>query len=200
MTRRLRALASRPAAVCGIPLLLASIAGCSSPPPLPINTGAAWATRTLDHGQVRLSVPSDWNVGEAWQQASSFSDLLGSFSNQLLSSPCTEGPASISCGPPLQDLQPGAILVEIWENGAPNWSLDTQPGTATTVSGFPARLTDESGSTGSCSGLGADRSRSESIPFPSAPDNWIEIAICSRSVADAVGARIMASVAVTLPE
>jgi hypothetical protein len=36
------------------------------------------------------------------------------------------------------------------------------------------------------------------IPYPSAPDNWIEIDICSRAVDDAVGARIMASVAVSL--
>jgi hypothetical protein len=195
---RLRASASRPLAVSGLSLLLASAAGCSPPPPLPINAGGTWATRTLDHGQVRLSVPSDWNVGEAWIQPSSFTDLVGSFSNQSLSPPCTTGSDTIGCGPPLQSLQAGAVLVEIWQNGAPNWSLNTQAGTPTTVSGLPARVADQSGGAGYCNGLSADRSRSEVIPFPSAPDNWIEIAICSNGVADSVGARIMESVAVNL--
>jgi hypothetical protein len=91
------------------------------------------------------------------------------------------------------------VLVEIWHDRFPNWNLDGEPGTPISVSGLAARMTDESGGSGNCSGLGADRSRSEVIPFPGASDNWVEIDVCSRGVADAVGARIMASVAVTLP-
>lgn len=88
------------------------------------------------------------------------------------------------------------MLVEIFQNGSPAFNFESEPGTVTTVSGLPARVSDESGSVGQCSGLGADRSRSEVIPFPGPPHDWIEIDICSRSVADAVGARIMRSVAV----
>jgi hypothetical protein len=190
--------ASRSFAVCALSLLLGSVAACASSQPLPIAMNGTWASRTLDHGEVTLSVPSDWNAGEAWIQPSSFTDLIGSFSNQSLSPPCTTGSNSITCGPPLQSLQPITLLVEVFHDGSPDFTLDSEPGTPTTVSGLPARMTDASGSVGPCNGLGADRSRTEVIPFPSAPDNWIEIDICSRGVDDAVGARIMASVAVSL--
>jgi hypothetical protein len=185
-------------AVCGIALLLASVAGCSAPPPLPIDVNGTWTTRAVDRGEVTLSVPSDWNVGEAWIQPSSFTDLVGSFSNQPLSPPCTTGPNTIGCGLPLQSLQADAVLVEIWQNSFSNWNLDSEPGTPTTVSGLTARVADQSGGAGYCGGLGADRTRREFIPFPSAPDNWIEIDICSHGVADTVGARIMGSIAVSL--
>jgi hypothetical protein len=185
--------------VSAFTLLIVTTAGCSSPAPLPINASSTWASRTLDHKYVTVSVPSNWNVGQAWIQPSSFTDLVGSFSNQSLSPPCTTGPNTIGCGPPLQSLQPGAMLVEIWQNGSPNWSLDSVPGTPTTVSGQPARATNLAGGQGYCSGLGADRSRSEFIPFPTNTDNWIEIDICSRGVADSAGARVMESVTVALP-
>lgn len=175
------------------------MAGCGSPLPLPINASGTWATRTLDHKYVSISVPSNWNVGEAWIQPSSFTDLVASFSNQSLSAPCTTSANSIECGPPLQSLQPGTMLVEIFQNGSPNWNLDSAPGTPTTVSGQPARVTNLAGGQGYCSGLGADRSRSEFIPFPAETDNWIEIDICSRGVTESVGARIMQAVTVALP-
>jgi hypothetical protein len=198
VTHRLLARASLPSGFCALSLLLGSIAGCAAPAPLPITTAGTWATRSLDHGEVTLSVPSGWNVGEAWTQPSSFTDLIGSFSNESLSPPCTNGPGTIGCGPPLQSLQTGTLLVEVFHDGSPDFTLDGEPGAPTTVSGLPARVTDTPGSTGPCNGLGADQTRTEVIPFPRAPDNWIEIDICSRGVDNAVGARIMASVAVSL--
>jgi hypothetical protein len=175
--------------------IVACAAGLS-PAPLPVHLDGRWTTRTIDSHQVSLSVPSNWNVGEAWIQPSSFSDLVGSFSNQSLSPPCTTGPNTIGCGPPLTSLKPGAMLVEIWQNGGPQWTLDSQPGTATTVSGWPARVDVETGGHGYCVGFAADRTRSEVIPFPSEPDNYFVIAICSRGMNDAVGARVMGSVRV----
>jgi hypothetical protein len=46
--------------------------------------------------------------------------------------------------------------------------------------------------------LGADRSRTELIAYPQPPEDYREIAICSRGVADVVGAGVMASVRVVL--
>jgi hypothetical protein len=171
--------------------------GTAASRPVPVDPNGKWTTRTIDRHQVSLSVPSDWNVGEPWIQASSFTDLVGSFSNETLSAPCTTGPNSITCGDPLTSLQGGALLVEIWQNGSPQWTLDSQPGISTTVSGLPARVDVETGGHGYCAGIAADRTRSEVIPFPSAPDNYFVIAVCSRGVNDAVGARVMASVRVT---
>jgi hypothetical protein len=174
--------------------------GCAaavSPAPLPVDMNGHWTTRTIDNHQISISIPSHWNVGEPWIQPSSFSDLVGNFSNESLSAPCTTGPNTITCGGPLTSLQSGAVLVEIWQNGSPQWTLESQPGAATMVSGLPARIDVEIGGHGYCAGIAADRTRSEVIRFPSAPDNYFVIAICSRGVNDAVGARVMASVRVT---
>ena len=89
------------------------------------------------------------------------------------------------------------MLVEISHDGNPLWTIDSQPGTPTTVSGWQARVSDTPGIQGACGGLGGDRTRTEVIAFPDAPDNYFEIDICSRGVADNVGARIMESVKVT---
>ncbi len=171
-----------------------------TPKPLPINVRDAWVTRTLDDGQVSISVPSNWNVGERWVISGSFSDLVGSFSNQLLASPCTTSANSIECGPPLTTLQPGGILVEVFSNSAlnPDWTIGGQPGVPTTVSGLTAQLDVQSGSRGACAELGADRSRTELIAYPQPPEDYIEIAVCSRGLTDWVGARVMASVRVVL--
>jgi hypothetical protein len=142
-------------------------------------------------------VPSNWNAGEAWIQASSFTDLVGSFSNQSLSPPCTTSANSIGCGPPLSSLQPGAMLVDIYHDGSPQWTIDSQPGAPTTVSGLLAKVTDQAGAQGYCSGMGADRSRREVIAFADAPDNYFEIDICSRGVPAEVGTRILGSLRLT---
>jgi hypothetical protein len=187
----------RPVIVSVSVLIVAATAGCSSPPPLTINLNGAWTTRTVDHRQVSLAVPANWNIGQAWVMPSSFTDLVGSFSNEGLSPPCTTSANSVECGPPLTLLQPGGVLVEVFQNGFPTWTINTQPGTATTVSRLAARVAIQTGGQGGCSGLGADRTRTEVIAFPDAPDNYFEVDICSRGVADAVGTKVMGSVQVT---
>jgi hypothetical protein len=174
----------------------ATLAGCGSPPLLAIDMNGSWTTRTPGQG-ISLSVPANWYIGEADITPGSFSDLIGSYSNESLSPPCQTGPSTITCGSPVTSLQPGAMLVEISHNGSPQWSIDSQPGSPTTVSGWQAKVTDEAGVQGACGGLGGDRTRTEVIAFPDPPDNYFEIDICSRGVADAVGARIMESVKVT---
>jgi hypothetical protein len=171
-----------------------------TPKPLPINVHGAWVTRTVDDRQVSISVPSDWSIGEPWVIPGSFAYLVGSFSNQLLSSPCTTSANSIDCGPPLTTLQPGGILVEVFSNSAinPDWTIGGQQGAPTTVSGLTAQLDVETGSQGPCTELGADRSRTELIAYPQPPEDYVEIAVCSRGLADWVGARVMASVRVVL--
>jgi hypothetical protein len=151
----------------------------------------------MDHKQISLSVPSNWYVGEAWVMSGSFADLTGSLSNQTLSPPCRTGGNSIECGPPLTELQPGGILVEVWQNGRPEWTLDSQPGTATTISGLAARVAFEAGGQGQCVAMSADRTRTAAVAIPANPSDYFEIDICSRGVSDTVGARILESLQVT---
>lgn len=172
------------------------VAGCDSAP-LAIDANGTWATRTVDDHQVSLSVPSNWNIGEAWTQPSSFSDLAGSFSNQSLSSPCSSGPSTLSCGPPITSLQRGVVLVEVFQSGFPGWTLDSQTGTLTTVSGLPAKLAVESGAHDYCASLGGDRTRTLLVAYPGAVGDYFDIEICSSGVPDSVGARIDESVRIT---
>jgi hypothetical protein len=191
--------ARRSLSLCAAALALAATS-CSpsvAPKPLAINVLAAWTTRTVDHRQVSLSVPSNWNIGQAWVVPGSFVDLIGSFSNQPLSPPCTTSGNSIACGPPLQSLQPGGILVDVYNNGAPTWSLSSEPGVPATVSRLSAKVDVGTGGD-QCSGLGADRSRTEFIALSTPPEDYFEVSICSRGVPDDVGSRVMASVRVAL--
>jgi hypothetical protein len=182
-------------------LALALVVTASSPGvaplPTPIHMNGRWSTQNVD-GLISMSVPSDWNVAEGWIMPGSFADLVGSLSNQLLSPPCTTSGNSITCGPPVTSLQPGAVLVDVYNGGNPLWTLSSQPGTPTVVSGWSARVTVQTGSQSSCSGLGADRSWTEFIAPPSPPDDYYEVSICSRGVPAAVGARVLASVRVIL--
>jgi hypothetical protein len=179
-------------------MVLVGTAGCAS---VPLAVGPAsrlppvagpWTTRTVDRNQVSLSVPSSWNVGDPWLSASSFTDLVASFSNQPLSPPCTRGPMSLACGPPLTSLRSGAVLVEVFQNAFPGWTIDSQPGIPTMVAGLRARVAAQ----GDCAGLGADAGHTEVVAL-STPANFIEITICSRGADDTVATRMLASVRVT---
>ena len=178
--------------------LIATACGASTAPaPLAIHSNETWITRVMDHKQISLSVPSNWYVGEAWMIPGSFADLTGSLSNQTLSPPCRTGGNTIECGPPLTALQAGGVLVEVWQNGGPGWTLDHQPGTATTVSGLAGRVAFAAGGQGQCVAMSADRTRTVVVAMPANPSDYFEIDICSRGVSDAVGARILESVQVT---
>ena len=166
--------------------------------PAAVELSGPWITRTANH--VSLSVPSDWNIGQPWLSASSFSDLVGSFSNQTLSAPCVTRLNSVSCGAPLKELRAGGMLVEVYESGFPQWNLSSVPGTPTFVSGLPAHVNVQLGAHDSCTGLGADQTRTEVIA-DSVPDNYVQIVICSRGPdagQDAVASRILASVRVAV--
>lgn len=182
--------------VCAL-LLGVTAAGSTTRPPLPINLYGPWTIRTIDDGGISLSMPTNWEAGEPPIVGGSLSMLLGSFSNQTLSPPCTQTLNGFSCGAPLDSLQPGAILVEVFDDSFfPPWNFSDQPGTALLVSGHPAKLVVTTG-TGACDGLQGDRSRTELIALPYSADNYIEVAICSRNVPDAVDDRVMDSLQVT---
>lgn len=142
-------------------------------------------------------MPANWYIGGGDILPGSFSDLVASYSNQTLSPPCTTGASSITCGLPLTSLQKGAMLVDVSHNSTLPGPVRPWPGTPTTVSGFQAWVTDEHGQQGACTGLGADRTLSEIIPFPDAPNNYFAIDICSRGVPDSVGTRILESLRVS---
>lgn len=91
------------------------------------------------------------------------------------------------------------MLVEIYEKGSPQWTLDHEPGTPTMVSGLAARVTVQTTHQGACGGMGADSARTEFIALPTAA-NYVEIDICSRGLNSgqyAAATRMLASIRVT---
>src|ERR1700674_3012343 len=187
---------TRFAAVVAVGCATGCGAAITTSTPAAVELSGPWVTRTANH--VSLSVPSDWNIGQPWLSASSFSYLAGSYSNQRLSAPCVTGSNSVSCGAPLKELRAGGMLVEVYENGAPEWNLSSVPGTPTFVSGLPAHVNVQPGAHDSCTDLGADQTRTEVIADP-IPANYVQVVICSRGPdagQDAVAARILASVRV----
>jgi hypothetical protein len=193
-----RSTALRSLTVCVAAVVLGGTAGCGTvtltgaPASRVAPVAGPWTTRAVDRGQVSLSVPLNWNAGEPWLSPNSFTDLVASFSNQPLSPPCMTGPMSLTCGPPLTSLGSGAVLVEVFQNAFPGWTIDSQRGSPTMVSGLQARV----GAQGACDGLRADAEHTIVVAL-STPSNYIEITICSRGADDAVATRILASVRVT---
>jgi hypothetical protein len=177
-------------------LVTASSPGVA-PPPTPILMNGRWTTQNVD-GLISISVPADWNAGQGWTIPGSFADLVGSLSNQILLPPCTTSGNSTMCGPPVTSLERGAVLVDVYSDGNPLWTLSSEAGVPTVVSGMSAKISVQTGSQSACSGLGADRSWTEVIALPSPPEDYYEVAICSRGVAPAVGERLLASVRVIL--
>lgn len=179
---------------------LACLAACNSGSTaassrLAVSSGS-WAAHVV--GGVSLSIPSSWNTGGRWSIPGTFSSLVGSFSNQALSSPCSHPtPNDTQCGAPIKALQRSGILVEIFDGGAPAWTINDAAGAATTVSGLPARVLDQRGQAGSCAGLGGDLTREEVVGRVDVPDNYFQISICSLGIPPSVGDRILSSVRVT---
>jgi hypothetical protein len=91
------------------------------------------------------------------------------------------------------------MLVQVYRDGFPRWTLDGEPGTPTMVSGLAARVAVQRGDGDACAGLNGDTARTEFIALPAA-DNYVEIALCSRGAdtgPSSAGSRIMASVQVS---
>jgi hypothetical protein len=91
--------------------------------------------------------------------------------------PCRQSGLTVTCGWPVDRLQPSGVVVQ-WENkGFPGWSLATQSGTSLRVGGRPARETTRR--PGDCGSIGADETVSVQIARPVA-DNWTDFVACLR--------------------
>jgi hypothetical protein len=150
----------------------------TSPTSSPIAISTATQKTHWAAPSVSFAYPAGWSKA-AWASVSSFTDLVAAVSNQHLRTPCFRSGNSSSCGQPLSQLQDGAVLVEWWQNGFPNWTLAKQQGNPITVDGLEAKLQEGSRNWGECSGLGADRWINVVIASPQASNYWQFVA-CMR--------------------
>jgi hypothetical protein len=111
--------------------------GCASGP-LPIPSSSTTPTVTWTANAISFAYPKGWSRA-TWSFPSSFTYMAAAVSNQQLKDPCFKSGNTSGCGQPLAYLQPGALLVEWWENGFPTWSLARQAGTPMSVDGLRRR-------------------------------------------------------------
>src|SRR5438132_13963271 len=99
--------------------LLAACNPSAASTPAAVST-VSWASAAPNG--IRFRYPKDWFENHA-QMSGSFASLVISVSNQPLHDPCTvtygvNGQEStVSCGRPLERLEPSGILAEWWSNG-----------------------------------------------------------------------------------
>ena len=141
----------------------------------PLGGRTTWARA----GNLGFSYPAEWQrVGAPL--SGSFVWMTAAVSNQALEQPCTKsvGPASttVTCGPPIDRLVAGGLLVEWWQDGFPGFRFDSVPGYPATVDGRPVKISEEDGALQECSGTGAARTIRAVIPR--APDNYFVFAAC----------------------
>jgi len=152
--------------------------GCASQP-LPIGSSSTAPTVKLTANAISFAHPAGW-ARAAWSSPSSFTFMVAAVSNQQLENPCFKSGNTFGCGQPLAQLQPGALLVEWWENGFPTWSFARQAGSPMTVDGLQAKIQQGAGGSTTCSGLGADRWISVVIERPPTTDNYFQFVACMR--------------------
>ena len=158
--------------------LVVILSGCAAAPrPLPLAT-----TTLMAQGRapgLSYSYPSGWSTA-SWSSPSSFTFMVAAISNQRLRNPCFHHGNVYGCGQPLGSLQPGAMLVEWWENGDPRWLLADQPGSPISVDGLPAKMEQGASALPACSGLEATGAISVVVARPQAPGNYWEFLACMR--------------------
>lgn len=93
--------------------------------------------------------------------------------------PCDAYPNGLKCGWPVDQLEPGHVLVEWAISGLPNWTLSSFPGKTRTVGGQPAR--EAITRPGECGNIQADETITVEIPSPAAIYNWFSMTACLRS-------------------
>jgi hypothetical protein len=97
-------------------------------------------------------------------------------STQPVHNPCATHGNTISCGFPVQSLEPGAVLVT-WNASAPP-GVGLGPGSPLRVGGRPARRVDTAG--GMCRSIGADRTIDVLIATRPLPSTLTEFTACLR--------------------
>ena len=107
--------------------------------------------------------------------------MVAAVSNQSLRAPCTHTLNSVTCQPPVDRLDRGAVLVEWWQDGFPAWSLDEQPGDPTTVDGLRAKRQDPADLALACAGVAeADSAMQVVVEREAAADNYYRFVACFR--------------------
>jgi hypothetical protein len=123
----------------------------------------------FDNGVLAFDFPARWEHQDLTSIPSTFVSYLGYFSSMTLHDPCTTtsvaNGSQVTCGDPIEALEPGAALVT-WANvGFPTAAGEPEIASPnTTISGQTARVDVQDG--GDCARLGADKTITADIERP----------------------------------
>jgi len=130
---------------------------------------------TVNVSAITFSYPSGWSK-TGWDAAGSFTYMVAAVSNGALKTPCTHSPMTVTCGPPIDQMDASTLLVEWWQNGFPGWDLAHQEGSPVQVDGLNGKIQDPADPKTVCTNIGADSALRVQIDRGSS--NYFEFDAC----------------------
>src|SRR5579872_685429 len=116
--------------------------------------------KTFDRDGLRFHYPSCWTSAYYEEFAAFFSPIVD-LSDQAMHKPCHQVPSdqpgtSVVCGEPVNQLQPGHVLVVWLDVGQPGLNLSKVPGRPLSIGGRPGRETVSRVQSNRAPSIGAD--------------------------------------------
>jgi hypothetical protein len=145
-------------------------------------------TRHLARSGVSLRYPTAWKASPvSWNaHAGSFAAPVAWLSPQPMRNPCVVDGNSISCGPTIDVVRPGGVVVSVMREGFPGRTF--KQGTRIKVGPRVAYLSKRR--PGDCSGVHA--SETLTLNIPTGTDNAVVVAACLRAPTAANERRVRA--------
>ena len=132
---------------------------------------------TFTNSYLSFRYPTTWSTYPfKWSGELHFHPMLY-VSTQPVRNPCRTQSQTVVCGWPVDELDPGGILITLENRGAPGWSLGDAAGKAFRVGGRPARRNVDR--PGSCGAIGGEETVDVDVASPQ-PGNWTELLACLR--------------------
>jgi hypothetical protein len=157
---------------------LSAGAGCGGSSDGPGSTTSQSSTlSTFRNAFLEFRYPQVWKTLQFGKSGELHFHPMLYLSTQAGHDPCRQTGLSVTCGWPVDHLQPGGVIAQ-WENrGYPGWLLSRQPGPHLTVGGRPAR--EQTARPGDCGTIGAAETVSVQIARP-LDANWTAFTACLR--------------------
>lgn len=137
----------------------------------------ALPVQTVSVEGITFSYPQGW-ARTQWDEQGSFTYMVAAVSNGPLKTPCSHHSNGWTCGPPVDSLRAGVLLVMWWRNGFPAWTLAAQPGDSTSIAGHKAKIQDPAQLQDVCPRIGADSALRVVVERADASDNFYQFDAC----------------------
>ena len=165
-------------------VIAVTVSACFTEPSSPTvrpTLPTAGPVSTFSDDIMSFEYPSTWNAAKL-EYFSSMSRLIVYLSTSPLSEPCESEGNAVTCGMPVDQLEPDGVLVSwfLYELPGPAPSPIPNPSAvAVEIGGRPATVTQEVPSS-PCADIGGEQELYARIDVPNAPGNYVEMDACVR--------------------